>query len=91
MENMPRVELEINLPDDTLVRYSTAHLEDEFRMFASRSTENGLVVIVEAEIAEPEALLHTFDENPDIYSYEVFYTDVRLRLASLRIESICTI
>lgn len=74
---MPQVELKIKLPDDTLVRYSTAHLEAEFRMFASRSTANGLVVIVEAETAEPEALLHTFDENPDIYSYEVFYTDQR--------------
>lgn len=74
---MLRVELEIKLPEDTLVRYSTAHPEDEFRMFASRSTANGLVVIVEAETVEPEALLQTFDENSDIYSYDVFYTDQR--------------
>lgn len=72
---MPRVWLRIELPRDSLVKYSLDHPDDEFRMLASHRTEDSLRVVVDAETPDPKTLIQVLDTAPEVRSYEVLQTN----------------
>jgi predicted DNA binding protein len=72
---MPRVWLRIELPRDSLVKYSLDHPDDEFRMLASHRTEDSLRVVVDAETPDPKTLIQVPYQAPEVRSYEVLQTN----------------
>lgn len=72
---MPRARLKWKSPAEHLIRYSTEHPDEEFRILSSRLTEEGMRAVVEAETTDPEALLRHLDETPEVRSLEVLDAD----------------
>lgn len=72
---MPRIRLKIKTDPSQLAKFSTDHPEDEFTILASRSTETGLRVVLETETTDAAAIIHHFEETPEVYSFEVLEAD----------------
>lgn len=71
---MPRVRLKFRPPSERVVQFSTEHPDEEFKILASRPTEEGLLSVVEVETTNPETILGYFEEASEVRSYEVLQT-----------------
>lgn len=64
----------------SLADFSAEHPTEEFRILSARPTDDGLLGIVEAETADPAALIRSYDEAPEVSSYEVVHADEQTAL-----------
>lgn len=73
---MPQVQMKIRATSEHRVDFSTAHPDAEFRILASRPTqeEGGFLLVGEIEMENPDTILQYFNEASDIRSYEVLQT-----------------
>lgn len=76
---MPSIQLKINTAasDDCLATLSAEFPDEEFKILASHTTDNGLLGIVEVTTPDRDSLVQKFNESPDVRSYEVVYADER--------------
>lgn len=81
---MPRVRLKFKPPSERWIGFSTEHPDNAFRILSYRPTEEGVLVVIEAETATPDDLVHLIDEAPEVHSYEVLQAD----RASLRFRCV---
>lgn len=70
---MPSARFKFKLPGGSPAALSTDYPDEEFRIQSVLPTEDGLLVILEARIADNSAVMHYFDEAP--MSYDVLHTD----------------
>lgn len=71
---MAKARLKLKAPG-SLTDFSADHPNEEFKILSSRPTEDGLLGIVEAETADPAALIRCYEEAPEVSSYEVVHAD----------------
>jgi predicted DNA binding protein len=71
---MPRAQLKAKIPGGPAV-LSAQHPDDEFRILASHPTADGLLVILEIQTSDTEALIRDIDEAPWLPSYKMLHAD----------------
>lgn len=76
---MPRAQVKFMPSREQLggpFRLSTEYPDDEFRMLSAHPTEDGLLVVLEATMADPTIILDLFENAPEtrVSSYEVLHT-----------------
>lgn len=76
---MPTIQLKINAAasEDSLAALSTEFPDDEFKILASHTTDDGLLGIVEVATLDGDTLARHFDESPGVRSSEMVYADER--------------
>ena len=76
---MPSIQLKINAAasDDCLATLSIEFPDEEFKILASHTTDEGLLGIVKVTTPEEDTLVRHFDESPEMRSYEVVHADER--------------
>lgn len=77
---MPGATVRFRPPDGALggpFRLSTEHPDDEFRLISAYPTGDSLLVLLEARMADPSAVLELFESAPPsrVPAYEVLHTD----------------
>lgn len=77
---MPRARVKFRPPGGELggpFRLSTEYPNDEFRILSAYPTEAGLLVLLEAEMADPSVVLDLFEEAPTsrVASADVLHAD----------------
>lgn len=72
---MPRARLKIEPPFEEFARFSAERPDEEYRILSARPTEAGLLSILEAETADPDAVIAYFDGASEVRSYEVLHAD----------------
>lgn len=71
---MPRAQLKAKIPGGPAA-LSAQHPDDEFRILAGQPTADGLLVILEIQTSDTEALIRDFDEAPWLPSYDMLHAD----------------
>jgi hypothetical protein len=71
---MPRAQLKAKIPGGPAV-LSAQHPDDEFRILASHPTADGLLVILEIQTSDTEALIRDIDEALWLPSYNMLHAD----------------
>lgn len=87
---MPRAQVRFKPPGKALggpFRLSTEYPNDEFRLLSAHPAEDGLVVVLEATMADPTVVLDLFEGAPKsrVRSYEVLHVDERTVLLQFRL------
>lgn len=75
---MARVHLKVKIgaaDDNWLAAVSTDFSEAEFKILSSNPTEDGLLDIIEVTTPDSDAIVHRFDDAPEVRSYEVLHSD----------------
>jgi hypothetical protein len=71
---MPRARLKHKLTG-SLSDFSADHPEATIKILSAHLGDDGVVAYVQAEMADPAALIQYTDEEPATLSYEVLYED----------------
>lgn len=75
---MPSARVKFKPPDDHLggpFRLSAEYPDDEFRILSAYPTENGLLVILEATMADPTDIVYFFEKLPMAPPSEILHAD----------------
>ncbi|WP_266081045.1 helix-turn-helix domain-containing protein [Haladaptatus caseinilyticus] len=77
---MPKARVRFRPPGGSLegpFRLSSEHPNDEFRLLSAYPTDKGLLVVLEATMAEPTIVLDLFEDAPEtrVPSYDVLHVD----------------
>lgn len=74
---MPRLQVKIDgtAVDGWLATISTEFLDDEFRLLATQLRDEGALVILEVLTPKGDALVHRFENTPEVRSFEVLHRD----------------
>ncbi|WP_248910043.1 helix-turn-helix domain-containing protein [Halocatena marina] len=71
---MPKAQLKAKIPGGPAA-LSAQHPDDEFRILAGHPTADGLLVILEIQTSDIEALIRDIDEAPWLPSYDLLHAD----------------
>lgn len=85
---MPRARVKFKPPQDTpfgLFAFTAERPDDEFRILSNHLDGDGLVVILEATMGDPGALVRLFDDAPAAIAHEVLHRDERTVLVQYRL------
>lgn len=75
---MPRAQVKFKPPGNHLAgpfKFSADHPDDDLRILSAHPTEDGLLVILEAEASNPESVIQIFEGAPMELSTEVLHAD----------------
>lgn len=87
---MPRARVKFKPPGPPLggpFRLSTEYPNDEFRLLSAYPSEDGLLVVLEATMADPTVILDLFEGAPEsrVSSYEILHVDERTVLLQFQL------
>lgn len=87
---MPRAKIRFKPPGKPLrgpLRLSAEYPNDEFRLLSAYPTEDGLLVVLEATMADPSVVLELFERAPgsSLVSHEVLHADERTVLLQFQL------
>jgi len=72
---MPRVRLNIKPTHHDLASFTTDYPDDEFKILSTRPTDEGVLVLLEAETPDATTIIDHLEATPEVTSHEVLHAD----------------